>query len=156
MSPSELQAMIAAEVATLRDPRIADNVRSLLVAPYVRPGRWDYGAPGQTYPCWIVLKDGGVGIAYCAEGFGPRCPWGLVFLEPLTIGTDAAWYRTFLEPFFEGFATDLPIWQVFEQVSGTFIERTDQLEWDEAWARQRELIAANPGLNYLVMQPLRP
>jgi hypothetical protein len=50
----------------------------------------------QTYPCWIVLEHApsNTAIAYCAEGFGPGCPWGLLFLEGehLSMGMDSGWF----------------------------------------------------------------
>jgi hypothetical protein len=35
-------------------------------------------------------------VAYCPEGFGPRCPWGLLWLAgPWTsMGMDSSWYLT--------------------------------------------------------------
>jgi hypothetical protein len=32
------------------------------------------------------------GIVYCDFGFGPSCPWGLVFLSKNNIGADYCWY----------------------------------------------------------------
>jgi len=82
---------------------------------------WDYGVPGQTYPCWSVLNhiESNTGIAFCEFGFGPRSPWGLVMLsgaEHMSLGMDAGWFETFLEAYFDSRAiTDLPIWRVFKQ-----------------------------------------
>src|SRR6267154_2221046 len=52
----------------------------MLIEPYVLLRYWDYGEPGQQYPCWMVLRDDHSGgeVAYCEYGFGPRCPWGLI------------------------------------------------------------------------------
>ncbi len=83
----------------------------LLVKPRLEDRPWDYG-PDQTYPCWIVLEHppSNTGIAYCAEGFGPRSPWGLLFLrgEHLGMGMDAGWYTKLEDAFRESRACDLP------------------------------------------------
>ncbi len=44
------------------------------------------------------------GIAYCEFGFGPRNPWGLVFLSRGSIGMDSAWYESFWASYFESMA----------------------------------------------------
>ena len=87
---------IERELAAIHDPLLLDLVRKLLVEPYAVEREWDYGAPGQTYVCWTVLEHqpSGTGIAYCEEGFGPKFPWGLVFLSGpyMSIGPDSAWF----------------------------------------------------------------
>lgn len=61
-------------------------------------GIGNYGVPGEKYTCWTVLEHpaSNTGIAYCEKGFGPTCPWGLIFLSGphMNIGMDAAWYDT--------------------------------------------------------------
>ena len=44
---------------------------------------WDFGEPGQKFPCWIVLDHlpTNTCIAYCENGFGPSYPWGLLFIK---------------------------------------------------------------------------
>jgi len=78
-----LFALIESELSVLRDQRVISHVRSLLVEPRMVMRGWDYGALGESYPCWSVLEDAesNTGIAYCESGFGPRAPWGLVFLS---------------------------------------------------------------------------
>ena len=82
---------------------------------------WEYGAPGEQFPCCVVLaelKSSGA-IVYCEDGFGPRNPWGLISLrtdEPkyMSMGMDSGWFPTLMDAFFESWAaTDLPIWRVF-------------------------------------------
>lgn len=67
-----------------------------MVAPYPSERVWDYGLPGQTYVCWIVFehRDSNTAIAYCSEGFGPKNPWGLLFIEGpyMSMGMDSGWY----------------------------------------------------------------
>ena len=100
---NELRRMDAALVAA---------VRPLLVTPHMEERDWDYGPDGQTYPCWIVLEHhpSNTGIAYCAQGFGPGDPWGLLFLrgEHLSMGMDSGWFATFEDAFRGSPACDLP------------------------------------------------
>jgi hypothetical protein len=78
---------------------------------------WDYGRPGEAFPCWLVPEHqaSNTGIAYCEQGFGPRCPWGLLFLEGtehMSMGMDSAWFEYFLEACFEFKASsEVPIWR---------------------------------------------
>lgn len=67
-----LKAMIAEELGRAGDPRLAEGVQPLLVEPRVVMRDWDYGEPGQQFPCWSVLEDptSGTGMAYCEQGFG--------------------------------------------------------------------------------------
>ena len=46
------------------------------------------------------------GIAYCPEGFGPRDPWGLVFLsgEHMSMGMDSGWFTSLEDAFRESSA----------------------------------------------------
>ena len=106
-----LKAGIDAELLRVNDPRIVALVRSLLVEPIATRLDWDYGASDQQYLGWVVLDDSagsGTAIAYCEEGFGPKCPWGLVGAEPVegrrSMGMDSAWFPTFMEAFFDSFA----------------------------------------------------
>ena len=76
-----------------------------MVEPQVKMLSWDYGGPGQTYPCWSVLNgnERNVGIVYSDFGFGPERPWGLVWLsgEHTGIGMDSAWFGSFMGAFRE-------------------------------------------------------
>jgi hypothetical protein len=73
----------------------------------------DYGEPGLQYLCWTILNDkkSNTGIVYCESGFGPRAPWGLVWLgdaenERMLMGMDSQWFSTFLDAYFESFCGD--------------------------------------------------
>ena len=72
----------------------------------------DYGEESRTYPCWIVLEHraSNTGIAYCAYGFGPGDPWGLLFLggPHLSMGMDSAWFVTLEDAFRQSPACDVP------------------------------------------------
>lgn len=59
---------------------------------------WDYGRDDERFTCWTVLEHSpsNTGIAYCQQGFGPSCPWGLVSLsgQHMGIGMDCGWFST--------------------------------------------------------------
>jgi len=96
----------------MTDKTLVAAIEPLLVAPHREDREWDYGPANQTYPCWIVLEHppSNTGIAYCIEGFGPRCPWGLLWLngEHLNMGMDSGWYTSLEGAFRESRACDLP------------------------------------------------
>lgn len=140
ISPADIAALVERELATLRYDRVVEHIRSLLVQPTIVMREWDYSREPESYPCWSVLEHprSNTGIAYCESGFGPRSPWGLVFLSGshLSIGMDSQWYVYFLQAYFESMAAcDLPIWRVYQQdgrnYPGTPI--TPEAGWDETW-----------------------
>ncbi len=110
MTADRLDALIVAELAMLDDPAARSIIDALRVAPVPHLYDWDYGPPGQQYPCWMVLMDpqNRTGIGYCEQGFGPERPWGLLWIgdPPRTrsMGQDSGWFPTFLEAFFESFS----------------------------------------------------
>lgn len=98
------------ELQRIGDRHLVTRIRGLLVPPRCERRPWDYGQVGQTFPCWIVLEHrrSNTAIAYCAEGFGPRSPWGLLFLEGpcKSMGMDSAWFPHLGEAFLESMASD--------------------------------------------------
>ena len=79
VDPQDVVAIIERELSTITDERVLAQIRSLLVTPVCERRLWDYGSDGQRLDCWIVLRDPETqtSLAYCNEGFGPRCPWGM-------------------------------------------------------------------------------
>jgi len=162
-SPAFLLQSVNDELDALADSRVSTHVRSLLVEPTIVVRGWDYGRVDEAYPCWSVLEHApsNTGIAYCEQGFGPTHPWGLVFLsgvERMSIGTDAGWYGTFLEAFFESrAAADLPIWRVYQ--GGTAGLPSTPLstegDWDTTWAQVMRLRELNPDMRYDCWHSLR-
>jgi hypothetical protein len=78
LTAESLTAQIERELARLNDRRVIAHIRERLVPPKTQMRPWDYGAPGEAFPCWFVFEDKPInaGIAYCESGFGPRTPWG--------------------------------------------------------------------------------
>lgn len=148
-------SLVEAELASLRDDRVVTLIRQLLVTPTAILRGWDYGSPGQAYPCWAVLDHPGsnTGIVYCEFGFGPRMPWGLVFLRGahLSIGMDSGWFGTFLEAFFESAASsELPIWRVFRREGHAFpgVPITAESSWHSTWEEVYRLRSEDPAHDY--------
>ena len=155
-----LKAKIEHELAKVSEADVVSHIRRLLVEPKVILRGWDYGEPGQRFPCWTVLEDAShssdTGIAYCEAGFGPQCPWGLVWLtdditdDQASIGQDCSWFPTFIDAFVESFASQgLMIWRVYrEQPDGTMTPVTEKTEWDVAWQTRNDMQALDPASRY--------
>jgi hypothetical protein len=150
-----LKKLIERELEYLSDARVTAHVRGLLVEPKVVMRGWDYGTPGEEYPCWQILSDDGsdFGIAYCEFGFGPRNPWGLVGSlggDPGSMGMDSAWFPTLLDAYFESSAaTLLPIWRVFRTGSSGIREAiTDENSWETTWKQVYESREVDPASRY--------
>jgi hypothetical protein len=96
---SAVAALVDAQLAAMGNSAVAELTRRLRVPPRREMRPWNYGDPHQ-YPCWIVLEHptSNTGIAYCAHGFGPRAPWGLLWLsDHLSMGDDSGWFASLEE-----------------------------------------------------------
>ncbi len=95
--------LVTVELSRISDRALVEALEPLIVSPRAVNLSWDYGAPGQTYECWVVAEHGPshTAIAYCEQGFGPADPWGLVTLDSPapTIGMDSSWYSTLEDAF---------------------------------------------------------
>jgi len=154
-SPATIGAALERELAGLKDARVISHIRSLLVPPKCEMRAWDYGKPGEHFPCWLVLKHAAsnTGIAYCEHGFGPTMPWGLLFLsgQHMSMGMDSGWYERFLEAYFESqIAPELPIWRVFQHHGTDYPGRaiTSEGSWDDTWSVVMRLRGTNDGFRY--------
>ena len=111
-STQDVEQLVRAQLDRITDVAVIEAIRPLLIAPRVEDRPWDYGPPGRTCPCWIVLEhtQSNTGIASCAEGFGPADPWGLLFLtgEHLSMGVDSGCFTTLEDAFRGSMACDLP------------------------------------------------
>lgn len=139
IQPAAITTAIRDELSAVTDPLVRQHIEKLLVEPKPVMRAWDYGAQGEAFLCWTVFEDRGIGIAYCEQGFGPRRPWGLVFLDGGSIGMDSGWYPRFLQAVVEGSLDDLPIWRVYKTVGDICEPITPRGGWDETWARVMEL-----------------
>lgn len=91
-----ISQLVEEELSRITDPVLVQRIRERLVSPYAMDREWDYGSPGQCFTCWTVLEHhpSNTGVAFCAEGFGPSYPWGLVSLSgpDMSIGMDSGWF----------------------------------------------------------------
>ncbi len=145
---------IEIELKNISNKQVVTHIHSLLVMPKSKFLEWDYGEVGQKYLCWIVLEqnDSPIGIAYCNEGFGPKCPWGLVSLNKETsIGMDCDWFPTFIEAYVNSAASEIPIWCIVkEDANGHRLPITSEGDWDAIWAQTMVLRDADPDSLYHV------
>jgi hypothetical protein len=97
----QLVGKLDSEIAAISDAGVRASVEALRVHPTLMTCEWGYSRPSEIYPCWKVAEDTvhGVGIVHCEQGFGPRTPWGLVWLhEPVpAMGQDSGWFSSFRE-----------------------------------------------------------
>jgi len=113
----QITALVMAEIEKVTLSELAAAIKAWLIPPFLHTRQWEWGKDEEAFPCWAVLAHppSGTGIAYCEYGFGPRCPWGLVFLDSTQnhFGGDYCWYPSLEEAFCESYAaSDLPIWDV--------------------------------------------
>jgi hypothetical protein len=100
MEKAQLIGLVDAEVAAISHQGLRQSVERSRIVPIPMRCAWDYGEPGQTYECWKVLAPAGnIGIVYCDRGFGPRCPWGLIWQDQTIpeMGQDSGWFPSLVE-----------------------------------------------------------
>ena len=154
INATTLRALIEAELRGVADPRVHEYINGALIEPHVVFGQWDYGEPGQKYPCWVVFDDvrSKAAISYCEYGFGPRCPWGLFGSgdHDQSMGMDSGWFTTFMDAFFGSVAaTKLPIWRVFTVgPNGVRTPLGGEGSWDATWEQIELLRSRDPDGRY--------
>jgi len=69
-----------------------------------------------------------------------------------SMGMDSGWFPTFMEAYFDSFAsTALSIWHVFSVDGGAPAQRlTEELSWTEAWKRCEDARQADRGSHFMV------
>jgi hypothetical protein len=91
-----MAGLVTRELALIENPERREALRRLLVPPRLEERDWEYGAPGERYPFWVIAEapDLGITLAYCEQGFGPESPWGFLVTderETATLGMDSQW-----------------------------------------------------------------
>ena len=108
ITDSQISALIELELNRISNPKTAKLIRRLLIPPHCEQRPWDYGAPNETFPCWIIGEHppSNTAFAYCEHGFGPRCPWGLLHRSGkyMGMGMDSGWYTSLEGAVRESFA----------------------------------------------------
>jgi hypothetical protein len=91
-----VDALVDQELRRIAQPELVSLIRSLRIPTRCERRSWDYGEREEAYSCWIVLEHApsNTCIAYCEEGFGPRDPWGLLFIKgsDISMGMDSQWF----------------------------------------------------------------
>lgn len=109
-TPAGVKEAIETEISRISQPKLVSPIRQLLVPIRCEQREWDYGAAGQTYPCWIFAEhaQSNTAFAYCEYGFGPSSPWGLLSIhgQHLSIGMDSGWFSTLEGAFRDSMAWD--------------------------------------------------
>lgn len=151
LDPQTLSDLVEAERAQLSEARVLADIDRLRIDPRAFAGRWNFTRARRYHPCWAILQnERGHGIAYCASGFGPVLPWGLMRLEDGSpMGDDTGWLPTLLDAYFAYFGDEIPIWRVLMRRPGErprFV--TTEASWDETWKRVFDLRASDPGALY--------
>jgi hypothetical protein len=107
---AEIDVLFERELARITQAELITLVRRLRVTTRKENRPWDYGAENQTFPCWIVLEHrvSNTAVAYCSSGFGPRDPWGLLFITGphLNMGMDSGWFVSLEDAVRESMAWD--------------------------------------------------
>ena len=122
MDASKISSLIDAEVARISDAAVVGIIARYRIEPRIEERPWQY-APNTSFPCWIVLEHqaSNTGICYSEFGFGPRCPWGLLWLVGVRndMGDDSGWFLTL-----EDAVRDSCAWDPSSSPPNTSLERT--------------------------------
>ena len=106
----QVGAHVASQLGQIKQRELLDAITPLLVPPRCELRPWDYGSPEEAFPCWIVLEHApsNTCIAYSEMGFGPRCPWRLLWTSgpSMNMGPDSSWYTYLEDAFRESFARE--------------------------------------------------
>jgi len=139
----DIRRLVDLEMELITDLVVQDALKAILVYPSCHIRNWDWGKPGERYPCWMVAehKESGTGIVYSDFGFGPERPWGLIFLSEPWFGLDSSWFPNLEEAFCDCHAsTPLPIWNVVKKnEDGSTTTIATDLSLDEAYEKRDEL-----------------
>src|SRR5581483_10325952 len=110
LGAEDIKALVETEIDRASSPHAAELMRKLLVPPRCELRPWAYSVPVVQHPCWIVAEHqrSQTAVAYCEYGFGPRTPWGLLWIagDHLTMGDDSGWFTSFEEAVMDSFAAN--------------------------------------------------
>jgi hypothetical protein len=119
LTASQISALVEAELARIPNPSTIALIRRLLVQPRCEKRPWDYGSLGDRYPCWIIGEhpSSNTAFTYCEQGFGPKCPWGLLGItgEHLSMGMDSSWFTSLEAAVRDSWAWEAPTPQELDE-----------------------------------------
>lgn len=141
--------LVQEQLDSIRDSAVKEGLIRILVLPEQHLRDWDYGTPGEQFPCWTVAvhEGSGISLVYSEHGFGPKAPWGLVGTTTLWFGMDSGWFLQLRDCFLDSpAATELSIWQVVKDDGLSTVELIQtNLPWDGAWKLQKMLMKSSDG-----------
>lgn len=132
-----IKAIVQDQMMKIKDPFVKSALEEILIEPCIHIREWDYGTNGEEFECWTIAVDhfADTSLIYCEYGFGPECPWGLVFSSMSHFGMDSSWFTSLEDCFLESrTAAELPIWFIerrFESGKSEII--AENLTSDEAF-----------------------
>ena len=93
---ASVRELVARELSLIENTSRREALRALLVDPREDTRYWNYGAPEQRYPYWVVAESAEppMMLVYCEHGFGPEMPWGFLMTGGSghdSLGIDAQW-----------------------------------------------------------------
>jgi hypothetical protein len=154
-SSEDVAALVADQLATIRDVVVRDALESRLRTPSRHLRGWDYGANDEQYECWTVAVDAesDSALVYSDHGFGPVHPWGLVSASEPWFGMDSGWFLRLEDAFVDSsMGADLPVWNVVAGGrAGTHRILASSLIMKEAFRKRDEAAAADAGGRYHVV-----
>jgi len=86
--------LVQSELGRVSEAKVLRLLAKYGVALRMESRPWGYA--DKVFPCWIVFEHraSNTGVAYCEEGFGPKKPWGLLWLngDYPYMGDDTQWF----------------------------------------------------------------
>jgi hypothetical protein len=108
----DIATLVHRELAAVPDARLAQFMRGLLLKPAAVARAWNYGEPGLTYVCWVVLshEHADSGVAYYEFRRPTANPWRAVQVScpELAIPPGPGWHPSLLEAFVQSRPDTLP------------------------------------------------
>ena len=138
MTAEELAVLVQDQISSISDIDVRSALAQIIVKPSRHQRKWDYGAEGQTYPCWTVAEDMKTDTRFLFSefGHGETHPWGIVSFSSEWFGMDCGWFANLEDAFCESFSVSpLRIWEIM--ADNKIIEKG--LTMDEAFAKQKVL-----------------
>jgi hypothetical protein len=102
-SIDEITILVQAELVKITDEVILAGLKSFLIQPRTEMRDWCWHKPTRNFPIWVIAESQkhDYGVAYSDYGFGPACPWGLIFLSHGDFNADYCWYHTLKDAYTE-------------------------------------------------------
>ena len=152
MNLAAFQQLLATEKKSFQNSYALKRFSELEVEPEVSKLKWDYG--NEVFECFVVFKDihTDTGIVYSEFGFGPKSPWGLVFLSKMRSGMDSGWFNNLFDCFMDTMiAGNLPIWILSRKSTNEdMVVIKEKMTIDEAFSMRENLWASPKDRSFVI------